>query len=88
METCLLSGWHSSLFCIAFLSRLNETNVYIIISPHGMPYEQMLTLSLVRFLILIAFALEGANARKWRDTGGTIILEEAWTPLDLLFQVG
>jgi len=50
--------------------------------------EQMLTLSLVRFLVFMTFTLQGINARGWRDTGGTIILEEAWTTLDLLFQVG
>jgi len=50
--------------------------------------EQMLTLSLVLFLVFMTFTLQGTNAREWRDTGGTIILEEAWTTLDLLFQIG
>ena len=28
-----------------------------------------------------------AVARKWRDTGGGIIMEEAWTIPELLFQI-
>jgi len=36
----------------------------------------------------MTLTLRRIDARRWSNTGGTIILEEAWTTLDLLFQVG
>lgn len=50
-----------------------------------------MTLSALQFFVFGALAigcLQGAHARKWRNTGGTIILEEAWTTPDLVNQLG
>ena len=38
----------------------------------------------LQVLFLLSFQ---AVARKWRDTGGGIIMEEAWTIPELLFQI-
>ena len=38
----------------------------------------------LQVLFLLSFR---AVARKWRDTGGGIIMEEAWTIPELLFQI-
>ena len=38
-------------------------------------------------VLLFLLSFQAVASRKWRDTGGGIILEEAWTIPDLLFQV-